>query len=208
MLVFEQVQKYYGTKKIIEIPSLQLDKGIYWIKGENGSGKTTLLKIIAGLLPFKGDMVFDEISIKQQALNYRRKVSWAEAEPVYPEFLSGNDLITLYTRIRKSPLEEAENLATLFGMHNYLSQSIRTYSSGMMKKLSLLLTFLGNPPLIALDEPLITLDAAAVTAVCQLIRERHAQTGNTFLLSSHQVVDAALLPNQTLLMADQQLVTA
>ena len=58
MLQLMSVKKNYGKHLVLEISSLQLNSGIYWVKGANGSGKTTLLKMIAGLLPFEGDILF------------------------------------------------------------------------------------------------------------------------------------------------------
>ncbi len=58
----------------------QFENGTYWVKGANGSGKTALLKMIAGLLPFQGDIVFKHINLKNQSLIYRQNISRAEAE--------------------------------------------------------------------------------------------------------------------------------
>ena len=74
-------------------------------------------------------------------------------------------------------------------MGDYISAPIGTYSAGMTKKLSLLLSLLGKPSLLLLDEPLITLDADTVTAVCAFIVKRHRDNGTSFLISSHQDID-------------------
>ena len=84
MLELRNIKKSYHSEVVIQCQFLQLDKGIYWVKGTNGSGKTTLLKMIAGLLPFEGDIVYNKISQKNHPISYRRNVSWAEAEPLYP----------------------------------------------------------------------------------------------------------------------------
>jgi ABC-2 type transport system ATP-binding protein len=56
MLQFTGVEKSYGSTKVLEIPSLELPFGIYWLQGPNGSGKTTLLRMLAGILPFRGQI--------------------------------------------------------------------------------------------------------------------------------------------------------
>lgn len=193
MLLLKNIHKSYHTEAILEIPFLQLESGIYWIKGANGSGKTTLLKMIAGLIPFDGDISFKEISLKSKPLMYRQIVSWAEAEPLFPEFMTGMDLIMLYRSIRKSPQSAADELIGLFKMTEYVHHAVGTYSAGMTKKLSLVLAFLGNTPLTILDEPLITLDPDALTIVCNFILQKHNHNGTSFLLSSHQELDTALL---------------
>jgi ABC-2 type transport system ATP-binding protein len=193
MLQLEKIKKFYNVHLVLQIPFLQLDKGIYWLKGANGSGKTTLLKMIAGLLPFEGDILFNDISIKTQSLAYRQNVSWAEAEPLFPEFMSGMDLLLLYRNIRKAPQQEIDKLIEIFGLTTYVNNPTGTYSEGMRKKLSLALAFIGDPALIALDEPFITLDPGSIVLVRNIILETHKNKGTTFLMSSHQELNMELL---------------
>jgi ABC-2 type transport system ATP-binding protein len=177
---------------VIEIPSLKLDPGIYWLKGVNGSGKTTLLKMIAALVPFKGDISLNDISLRNTPVAYRHQLGWAEAEPLFPPFMTGIELLSLYRDIRKISKKEVESLLEIFNIAAYVKDNIGTYSAGMIKKLSLALAFTGNPPLIILDEPLITLDAEANASLRQLILEKHRQNGTAFLMSSHQELDLPL----------------
>jgi len=186
MLKLTNVKKQYHANPIIEIPSLQLESGIYWLSGANGAGKTTLLKMIAALLPFEGDITFNNISLKGQPIMYRQQVGWAEAEPLFPAFITGKDLVSLYRKIRNVEQKDLDNLLELFDITAYVSDAIGTYSAGMTKKLSLVLALLGNPPLIVLDEPLITLDAVATKTVTNFILDMNKTTGCSFLMSSHQ----------------------
>ena len=84
MLNLSNVKKYYNKRLILEIPHLVIENGIFWIKGANGSGKTTLLKMIAGLLPFEGEIQLNQISLKISPVDYRQNIIWAEEEPLYP----------------------------------------------------------------------------------------------------------------------------
>ena len=110
--------------------------------------------MLAGLIPFKGDILLDGINLRQNPLSYRRLVNFAEAEPLYPDFLTGIELVKFYQDIRKAASVQTDLLVNLFNMHRFLSMPIGSYSSGMIKKLSLLLAFIGKPSLILLDEPL------------------------------------------------------
>lgn len=193
MLQLQKIKKFYNVHLVLQIPLLQLEKGIYWLKGANGSGKTTLLKMIAGLLPFQGDILFNDVSLKTKPLAYRQNVSWAEAEPLFPEFISGMDLLLLYQNIRKVSQQEIDKLIEIFEMTDYVNNATGTYSEGMRKKLSLALAFIDNPLLIALDEPFITLDPGSIVLVRNIILETHKNKGTTFLMSSHQALDAELL---------------
>lgn len=188
MLELSECEKKYNGKLVLRIPLLKINKGIYWVQGLNGSGKTTFLRMISGMIPFKGEISYNGISLQRDSLLYRRLVSIAEAEPHYPTFMKGRELIEFYQGIRKSDIAEIKYLIDLFQMDNYLSAPIGSYSSGMTKKLSLLLALTGHPPLILLDEPFATLDNEATLKLPDLIRKYHQEWGCHFIFSSHQPI--------------------
>jgi len=185
MLQLTDIKKAYGSRLILEIPQLTIPYGAYWIKGNNGSGKTTLMKILAGINPFEGVVQLNNTDLVKNPMAYRQQVSFAEAEPVFPGFVTGWDLIRFVQNTRNEKEESMQALVDYFGVRSFLDYSVGTYSSGMNKKLSLLLTFIGNTKLILLDEPLITLEDIFLPLLFSLIKERQAR-GTSFLLSSHQ----------------------
>jgi ABC-2 type transport system ATP-binding protein len=186
MLQFYNVKKYYGNYLAIDIPSLTLPKGVYWLKGENGSGKTTFLKMIGGLHPFEGDIRLPEYSIKKKRIDFLQSVNYAEAEPLYPDFLTAKDLIELYCYTKKGDQKCALDLLAALHIQDAYQKPLGTYSSGMLKKLSLVLAFIGNPSWILLDEPLITVDVEAVNVIGKLIDTLYKQNNTSFLITSHQ----------------------
>jgi ABC-2 type transport system ATP-binding protein len=186
MLQFENVYKSYNEQPVLEIENLKLDRKIYWLQGINGSGKTTLLRILAGQIPFRGDILLEGISLRQNPLSYRRLVSFAEAEPLYPDFITGLELIRFYQDIREGAAAQTDMLIQLFRMHRFLSLPVGTYSSGMVKKLSLMLAFIGKASLILLDEPLATLDEGSIHILPDLISAYHEEFKTSFIFSSHQ----------------------
>jgi ABC-2 type transport system ATP-binding protein len=186
MLQFTGVEKSYGSKQVLAIPSLELLAAIYWLQGPNGSGKTTLLRVLAGILPFQGQIRLRGINLRRDPVAYRRLTGWADAEPLYPDFLTGEDLIAFYSDIIRPPAGQLDDLIGRFGISSWLGSKAVIWSAGMYKKISLLLAFLGRPALILLDEPLVTLDASGASALFDLIRERYYKENTAFILSSHQ----------------------
>ncbi len=186
MLQFDRFSKSYA-RRIVGADELILDQPLYWLRGGNGSGKTTLLQCIAGMIPFDGRIVLDGLEAKKQIRDYRRAVNIAMAEPHYPEFLRGTDLLQLYAETRGGSEEQVRALVSAFGASDFAGDKIGTYSSGMKKKLSLILGFTGDASLILLDEPLITLDAAAAEALIAMINAALEQ-GRQLILTSHQEI--------------------
>jgi ABC-2 type transport system ATP-binding protein len=207
MLLLSNIQKSYSNHHIFSIDELTLPAGIYWLKGANGAGKSTLLKLLAGLIPFKGEVFIDrDISLRKKPVHYRQLLNHSEAEPVYPSFLKGNELIDFVSNIKKGTKEQVNEIRLMLGIDDYLQNPAGSYSSGMLKKLSLLLAFLGNPKWILLDEPLTTLDQPSQKALCELIIRQQQQQNISFILTSHHDIENKDIPfDKIFMLKDKQL---
>jgi len=194
MLHFNQFEKSYFDSLVLKIDNIKIPEGIFWIKGSNGTGKSTLLKAIAGILSFKGDIAVGTVYLKDHGVPYRKLVNFAAAEPLFPEFLSGAEMINLFAKAKGAVVDHAEILVAEIGMTDYINNPLGSYSSGMLKKLSLVLAFLGKPKLILLDEPLNTIDTESLEVLYRWIKEKHEKEKVSFLLSSHQPFDSLKLP--------------
>ncbi|MEC5142622.1 ABC transporter ATP-binding protein [Chitinophaga sp. 212800010-3] len=189
VITLQAVRKNYQDVPILEIAHLELPEGIYWLQGENGAGKTTCMKVMAGLIPFKGEIIIrGNVNSRQDPVAFRRLINYAEAEPLFPSFLTGRDLLELYINTKGGNREEILDICDQMGVDIYVNNPVSSYSSGMLKKLSLILAFTGNPALILLDEPLITIDTRALTVLYNLIRQFSAK-GVSFCITSHQPLD-------------------
>lgn len=192
MLSIRNFKKRYPASEmpVLELPSLSLAPGIYWIKGENGSGKTSLIKSIGGLVPFEGSIEVTGLDIRLQRMAYCKAVNYAAAEPQYPGFLTGTELLDFYHAAKGGnlPLQLMEALGTA----HFVNSKTAVYSSGMMKKLSLALAFTGDPALVLLDEPFIALDIAAVEVLQKAIAA-FGEKGFSFIITSHQPLDQQLV---------------
>src|SRR5690606_37498046 len=124
---------------------------------------------------------------------YRKKVNFAEAEPLFPDFLTGTEMLKLFQKAKNASPGQADYCIESLSMNEYMNRPLGSYSSGMLKKLSLVLAFTGNPQLILLDEPLITLDKHSVATLYDWIIREHQTNGTSFMLSSHQDLDKSLL---------------
>lgn len=178
-------RKHYPLGFSIEIKDLNLPSGIHLILGENGSGKSTLLRALAGIHPAEGEIFLEGISLTRDPLAFRMQVGFAEAEPLFPNFLSLDDLIEVVASSKKAPPNQIIVLKEILGIGDYSSNPIGTYSSGMLKKSALLLAFLGAPKLVILDEPFTTLDRESQERLTRMILDL-SEKGISFLLTSHQ----------------------
>ena len=194
MLHFNQFEKSYFNHLVLKIENIKIPEGIFWIKGSNGSGKSTLLKAIAGILSFEGDIALSTVYLKDDGVSYRKLVNFADAEPLYPEFLTGFEMVDLFAKAKGAVSDQEKTLIAEMRMEPYIHNPLGSYSSGMLKKLSLVLAFLGKPKLILLDEPLNTIDVESLEILYRWIKEKYQNEKISFLLSSHQPLDKFKLP--------------
>ena len=206
MIIVKDLKKQFGGHTVIEVPELTLSDGIHWFKGRNGSGKTTFFKVLSGILPFEGEVTLAGLDIRKDPILYRFAINYGEAEPDYPNFLTANDLIGFVAKSKKATQSQTNEIIEKLGITPFLYQTTGTYSSGMLKKLSLAIAFLGNPKVIILDEPLITIDDQTVGVIYEMVQERHAE-GVTFLLSSHQDFRFEALPISGMYLVENKQIT-
>lgn len=192
MLSLHSFRKFFGSQLILDVTELQFQKGVHWIKGRNGSGKSTFFNCLAGLSPYQGTIKLDEFDLRHQPGHYKLKVNYSQSEPAFPEFLTANDLIAFFAKLKGADNGQAEALKEALGVTVYADSVSGSYSSGMLKKLSIVLAFLGKPDWIILDEPLITLDKEAQQIVTDMIVEKRAD-GVSFLFATHQDFENAYI---------------
>lgn len=204
MLIINDYKKAYGNHLVLGLQELMIPDGLTWFRGVNGSGKSTFFKSIAGITPFEGSIsTSNGLDFKADALAFRRMISYAAAEPQFPIYLTGNELLSFYAKTRGGVLQE--ELMQLFEVDAYVNQKLETYSSGMLKKISLIAAFMGDSEILALDEPFTTIDSASQEILANLIVKTLANGKSVMIASHHEmpflenkVAASFLVDNQTI----------
>ena len=79
-LKIQNISKHYKEKTAADDITFTLKNGVYGLLGENGAGKTTLLRILCGILmPDRGDVTLDGISIRKMGAGYRTLLGYRPA---------------------------------------------------------------------------------------------------------------------------------
>lgn len=168
MLKIKNFSKAYkNCKKAVDNVSINVNSGeIFAFIGHNGAGKTTTIKATVGILEFKeGDILIDNVSIKEDSISCKKKIAYIPDNPDIYEALTGIQYLNFIADIYEVSKQERENLikfyADKFEITFALGDLISSYSHGMKQKLVLISAFIHKPKLLILDEPFVGLDPKA-----------------------------------------------
>jgi ABC-2 type transport system ATP-binding protein len=136
-----------------------------WVGGRNGIGKTTMLRIAAGLIdPDGGRAEVWGVSPAENRTRYQRLVSFLPAgdRGLYAR-LTVRRQLEFWARIAMVPRERfracVENAITTFELGELAERRVDRMSMGQRQRLRIAMTFLPEPEIVLLDEPLTSLDA-------------------------------------------------
>lgn len=211
MLQIKELTKLYGEKKAVDQLSLHIAPGeIYGFIGHNGAGKTTTLKACVGILQFdSGEIYIDGISVKENPLLCKQKISYLPDNPDLYEFMTGikylnfiADIFGVDTKVRK---ERIHKYAEMFELTEDLGQLISSYSHGMKQKLAIISAWIHEPKLILMDEPFVGLDPKAAHLLKQMMREL-CDKGGAIFFSTHVLEVAEKLCDRVAIIKGGQLI--
>ena len=135
------------------------------LSGPSGCGKTTLLRAIAGLMPSRGTLIFNEETWQNDSVNvpsHRRRIGFVfQDDRLFPHLNVEENLRYGLERAQANGNEIKLNLADVakhFDLHNLLRRRTNTLSGGESRRVNIARAVLGQPQLLLLDEPLTGLD--------------------------------------------------
>jgi len=176
----------YEKKKIFDNFNITIPSNIITgITGCSGKGKSTLIKILLGLYSYEGEIMIDDIDIKNIDYNYyyNHVISYVGQEPI---LYSGSIYMNLISNLDEKNIDK-ELLNDLLQKLNIssLDNDNGNLSGGEKQRLSICRAFLRKPKIILLDEPTSALDHNNENNVLNLIKELNDKYKITILLVSH-----------------------
>ena len=205
LLRVERLSKsFYGFKALHEVSFDLRERDILGIIGPNGAGKTTLLECLVGLLPVNSGEVF----WKNQPLTNsgRKDVMFYLPENIVPyQEQPASRLTGFFRDIYDLSHERERDVLFRLQLEKVLTRRVGELSRGYRRRVLLALALLAPKPLLLLDEAFDGLDPRQTVEVANLLREE-SESGRTFVLSIHQLADAARICNRFLLLVEGKVV--
>ena len=206
----QAVNKAYGDHRVLKDLDLTLEPGrIYGLIGRNGVGKTTLLGVLTA-----------QNTLDSGSVTYDGQPVWENAEVLkhicFSREFSGslgagkNSLKVKFYLSAASIFYEnwdqayAHRLMEEFKLDP--KQKICNMSKGQMSMLTILIALASRAPLTILDEPAAGLDVVARERFYQLLLEDYAETGRTFVISTHIIEEASSVFERVIIMDEGRVI--
>ena len=185
-----ELTKQFGSVQALTGLNFRVLPGeIYGLLGPNGAGKTTAIKAIIGLVePTSGWVKVGGFDPTKYPIEVKSRIGYVSENPILYESLSSRDFLEFVASIRKIDQTSVNRIVAQLGdaldMAKYFDAPIATLSTGMKQKVALIASFVHQPPVLLLDEPLSGLDAKSSRIVKELL-SLHAKRGGAVLFSTH-----------------------
>ena len=192
---FDKVTLTYGGRRVLSDVSFSIPQGAFvGLLGANGAGKTTMLRAILGLIKPAGGAisVLGKPPTRGNAdIGYMPQARRALGDVG----ISGLDFVLSAAGGHRwgwpvpssAEKEAAWKALEAIGATDLARRPLAELSGGERQRILIAQSLIGDPQLLLLDEPLISLDAAHQRAIIDLVHEIGERLGIAVLFCSHEI---------------------
>ena len=193
----------YGGIMVLKDIDWKVKRGERWaLAGPNGSGKSTLLSLVHADNP---QVYSNEIYLfgrrrgtGESIWDVKRRIGYISPE-MHLYFNAGAatvteiiarglvDTVGFFTRLSPRQLDRAQRWVELLHLEGIADRRFNTLSTGEQRLTLLARTFVKNPELLILDEPLHGLDFARKRAVRAIINALTTRDNTTLIYVTHRL---------------------
>ncbi|HYL33264.1 MAG TPA: ABC transporter ATP-binding protein [Stellaceae bacterium] len=194
-IALRNVRLTLGGRIVLDSTNLDIATGEFvGVLGPNGAGKTTLMRALLGLVPpsrgtiqilgqpaTRGNSAIGYIPQSHGAVAIGGLSGWDFVASVVNGHRFGLPIVSSAGRA------EVERALDRVGARTLARRPLAEISGGERQRLLLAQALIGNPRLLLLDEPLISLDPRHQAEVIALVQSLQRELGVTVLFSAHEI---------------------
>jgi len=200
----QNLEKTFNDVKAVDGISLKVRKGeLFSLLGPNGAGKSTTIRMLTTVLkPSNGSARIKEYNLLEEKNQIKSLIGVCPQENVVFGALTAEDNVEFVGRMHgMDPAEMKKRMTNLLKKMNIAGRKkpVKSFSGGMKRRLSLVMSLINHPQILFLDEPTAGLDPQARRLVWDFIKELK-QIGMTIILTTHDMIEADSLSDHIAIM--------
>lgn len=206
LIEIQSLSKIYDFLPVLRKLDLNIERGEFLaLLGPNGSGKSTLLRLLCGLTRATSGVIrVGGWELPDEIHAVRAQIGLVSHKSLLYENLTARENLEFFARLYNLPPAMTESrikeLLAQVGLTKRSLSLVRTFSRGMLQRLSIARALLHNPEILLFDEPYTGLDQDASQVLDELLHSAHAD-GHTILMSTHDLTRAAQLPTRVVILS-------
>jgi heme exporter protein A len=182
--------KRYGYRQVLCGIDLQVKPGeLVVLLGPNGAGKSTLIRILCTLTKPSGGMAqVAGYDIADDPDGVRVNIGLISHSTYLYEDLTAAENLRFYLRMQGTSAVEqrsADALKTM-GLESAMHGRVRTFSTGMKKRLCIAKIVAHPPRVLFLDEPYSGLDEQGIRMLNRFLLSLKTEGGTIFMVTHHR----------------------
>ncbi len=207
MLSITGLRKKLGRREILKGIDAELEAGVVGLLGANGAGKTTIIRCLTGIYDLDAGTVAYEGEDIQKSKTYRPNLGYLpQAFGMFRE-LTVYEMMDYFCALKKVPKEKRpamiEDCLQKVNLEDRIRSRVSTLSGGMVRRVGIAQSLLGDARVIIMDEPTSGLDPQERARFKNMVARMKGQD-KLALISTHIVEDVESLCDRVLVMHEGQ----
>lgn len=194
MIQISNINKSFKKKRVLKNISFDIEKGTcIALIGKNGAGKSTLVDILSNKIIADDGVILDKYKLLQS-----ENPSIMFQKTMFPDQLKVIEIIKLYQSFYKNPLPLEEIIELTKFDSSQLNQFANKLSGGQQRLLDFVISLIGQPQLILLDEPTSNMDIEMreyFWSIIAMLKEDN----RTILYTSHYIEEVERMSDKIIL---------
>ena len=211
LIKVENLAQYFKTKNKKKVVFENINFEIFEndklaFLGPNGAGKTTCISILCGYLKSKSGKI--KYNYEYQNNPYE-KISVQFQDLQFPSSLTPKDLIEFSLKLNNTNYKENEkeilDAIKTFEIDKILNTRMSKLSGGQQQRVNVLISLLGKPKVLFLDEFTTGLDIAIKNKIQNYILDFCDRNKIALVIISHDIDCIEEMTNRVIILADKRI---
>jgi putative glutamine transport system ATP-binding protein len=215
MILFQQVNKYFGNFHVLKDMNLKVKKGeVVVVIGPSGSGKSTMLRCINRLETITdGEIIVDGVKVHDKKTNInalRKQIGMVfQHFNLYPHKTVLQNITLAPMKVLGQSKVEAEKTAMYYLEKVGIAEKAQAYpsqlSGGQQQRVAIARGLAMKPKIMLFDEPTSALDPEMIGEVLDVMKTL-AKEGMTMLVVTHEMGFAREVADRIIFMDDGKII--